>query len=546
MSKVADYLNEHILGEVTTHDSLRKRFSTDASVLSITPEMIVYPRITNDIRKIARFSWQLAEKGHVLPITVRGGGTDQTGAAIGSGVIVSTTAHMKAIFELDAKQKLVRLQPGVTFQALNSALALQGMHIPSYPASQAYSTIGGAIANNASGVLSGKYGDTGRWVHQLEVVLANGDILQTGRISKRELNRKKGLQTFEGEIYRQIDNIITDNKDMIEEKIASDVRDNIGYSGIAQVKQKDGSVDLAPLFIGSQGTLGIVSEAIMKTEFLSQNVLVGAVAFESYDAARDAIDILQAYEPSILEVIDAQLFESALQRGKKYAFYNDATEQGTVGALIVFGFDDFSERVRNKKAKRIIKTFTEPALALTIAADQLEAESLLALRDVAALAISPAHAAESAPPLFDGAYVPTERFEDFERSVEELAKKYDVTLPLYGHAGQGVFYARPVLQLKKVGDKQKVFKLLGDYANLVASHNGHLIGESGEGRLKAPFAYKQLDEDVIELFDAIRAVFDPQSVLNPGVKQQGNLKHLVSILRSEYDFAPFGDHAPTN
>lgn len=112
MSKVANYLNEHIQGEVTTNMAVRQAMSTDASVLSVMPEMVVYPRTTNDIRKIARFSNQLAEKGHMLPITPRGGGSDQTGAAIGKGIILNTTAHMDAIFELDAKQKLVRVQPG--------------------------------------------------------------------------------------------------------------------------------------------------------------------------------------------------------------------------------------------------------------------------------------------------------------------------------------------------------------------------------------------------------------------------------------------------
>lgn len=546
MSKVAEYLNEHILGEVSTSQVVRAAFATDASILAITPEMVVYPRTTNDIRKIARFSWQLAEKGHVLPITARGGGSDQTGAAIGSGVILNTTAHMNAIFELDAKQKLIRVQPGANFKTLNDALALQGLFIPSYPASVAYSTIGGAIANNASGILSGKYGATGRWINQLEVVLANGDVLQTGRISRRELNRKKGLQTFEGEIYRQIDNLINDNEELIESQIASDVRDNAGYSGIADVRQRDGSIDLLPLFVGSQGTLGVVSEVIMKAEYLNPQMAVGALAFDSYDAARDAIDEMKMLEPSILEVIDAKLFEDALARGKKYVFYNDAIDQGKVGAIILFSFDELSERARRKKEKKVVKLFAERATYLMIASDADEASSLLLLREVSGLVLSPADEGASVPPLVDGAYVPSERFEDFETAVEELAKKHHVEMPLYGHASEGVFYARPQLYLRKVGDKQKVFKLLGDYANLVSAHHGHLIGEAGEGRIKAPFAYKDLDDDVVALYGAIKAIFDPQGILNPGVKEAGDLKKLASALRPSYDLAQFVQHSPAN
>lgn len=546
MSKVAEYLSEHILGEVTTNKSVRNAFSTDASILSVTPEMVVYPRTTNDIRKIARFSWQLAEKGHVLPITARGSGSDQTGAAIGRGVIVNTTAHMNTIFELDSKQKLVRVQPGVLFKTLNDSLSLQGLHIPSAPVSAAYSTIGGAIANNASGVLSGKYGATDRWVHQLEVVLASGDVLQTGRISKRELNRKKGLQTFEGEIYRQVDNLISDNKELIASEVASDARDNAGYAGIANVKRPDGSIDLMPLFLGSQGTLGIVSEVIMKAEFLNTQVSVGALAFDTYDAARDAIDDLRQLQPSVLEVIEGQLFETAAKRGKKYAFYTEACQQGTVGAVILFSFDEFSERARRKKEKRVVKLLADRAQYLVISRDFVESNELLLLRDVSSYLLDPAGDEVSAPPLIDGAYVPSERFEDFATAVGELAKKHHVQLPIYGHANEGVFYARPEIHLKKTSDKQKIFKLISDYSNLVSAHSGHLIGESAEGRLKAPYACKQMSDEVVDLNAAIKNIFDPQGILNPDVKQPVELKTLVQMLRSEYSLASFANHSPSN
>lgn len=546
MSKVAEYLGEHILGEVTTNKAVRAAFSTDASVLTVMPEMVVYPRTTNDIRKIARFSWQLAEKGHILPITPRGGGSDQTGAAIGRGVIVNTTAHMNAIFELDTKQKLVRTQPGVLFKTLNDSLALQGLYIPSSPMSASYSTIGGAIANNASGVLSGKYGATARWVHQIEVVLASGDVLQTGRISKRELSRKKGLQTFEGEIYRQIDNLINDNKELIAAEVASDARDNAGYGGIADVKRPDGSVDLMPLFLGSQGTLGIVSEVIMKADFLNSQVSVGALAFETYDAARDAIDDLRQLQPSVLEVIEGELFDLAEKRGKKYAFYTEARQQGAVGAVILFSFDEFSERIRRKKEKKVVKLLADRSQYLAIGRDSVESSELLLLRDVSSYVLDPVGDDISAPPLLDGAYVPSERFEDFATAVAELAKKHHVKLPLYGHANEGVFYARPEIHLKKISDKQKIFKLIGDYSNLVSAHSGHLIGESGEGRLKAPYAYKQMSDEVVELNVAIKNIFDPQGILNPGVKQAMDLKAIVQLLRPEYSLANFANHSPSN
>src|SRR5690606_3006343 len=135
---------------------------------------------------------------------------------IGPGIILSMPAHMNRIFEYEPKQRLVRLQPGVNASALSSALALQGVRIPALPISSFYSTVGGAVANNSSSVISGKYGAMNEWVDRLEVVLASGEVIQTGRISKRELSRKKGLGTLEGDIYRAIDSLIEDNKELID------------------------------------------------------------------------------------------------------------------------------------------------------------------------------------------------------------------------------------------------------------------------------------------------------------------------------------------
>lgn len=543
MSKVAAYLQEHILGKVSTNPATLTAMSTDASVLRIMPEMVVYPRVTNDIRKVARFAFQLAEKGHVLPLTARGSGTDQTGAAIGKGIILNTTAHMNKIFEFDSKQRLIRLQPGANAQAVNDALSLHGMAIPSLPNSASYSTIGGAVMNNASGPASGRYGDTSEWVHQLEVILANGDVLQTERISKRELSKRKGLQTFEGEIYRSLDNLIEDNKALIAEKLTSDMRDNVGYSALAKVKQKDGSFDLTPLIVGSQGTLGIVSEMIMKAQFVSKQQHAAVAVFADKEVARDVLDKLSELTPTTLEYFEDSLFAEAAKQGRTFDFYKSA--DGLLGAVILISFDDFSERTRQHKMKKVNKIISSVGVE-AISAEGQQAEQLLSLREVTSYSLAPTAKGASAPPLVDGAYVPKERFEDFQIAVAALADKHRVVLPLHSRTLDNIVYARAVLQLQKVGDKQKIFKLMDEYSAIVDRHNGHLIGEAGEGRVKARFAYKALDEDVLEVFARVKAIFDPNGILNPGVKQSAELRQLVAELRPDYNIATLSHVVPFN
>jgi len=536
MSKIAGYLQEHLQGEVSTNSALRAAFSHDMSILEMTPEMIIYPRITNDIRKVMRFTWQLAEKGHVLPVTPRGGGTNNTGAAIGKGIIISTTAHMNDILEFDGKQRLIRLQPGVGTRTLSTALVLHGLAIPSFIRADSRATVGGAVADGATSWLSAVSGGIQTSTQQLEVVLANGDVLQTERLSKRDLNKRKGLQTFEGEIYRSLDNLIEDNKELIEQKIGVDTADSSGYSAIAKVKQRDGSFDLTPLFIGSQGTLGIISELIMKAEFSGAHYAVATIAFPTKEAARDSFEILRTFEPAFLEYFDNAFFETAARYGKKYDFY-----QQTDGAAIVIGFNDLSDRARRKKLQKVVKYFAKQEVTIDARDESLEAEELLGILDIGAYTVLPQEAHVASPPLFDNVFIPPERFEEFRGAVDILAQKYHTQLPIRYRILDSIVFTRPVLSFQKVGDKQKIFKLLEEFSSLVAQYSGTLVGVGGEGRVKTRFTQAQLDDDVRELYAAIKAIFDPYNLLNPGVKQTYELRELVSLLRNDYDTAPMRD-----
>jgi FAD/FMN-containing dehydrogenase len=536
MNKIAGYLQEHLQGEVSTNAALRAAFSHDMSILEMMPEMIVYPRVTNDIRKVMRFVWQLAEKGHVLPVTPRGGGTDTTGAAIGKGIIISTPAHMNEILEFDGKQRLIRLQPGVSAKSLQTALVLHGITIPSLIDSSSRVTIGGAVAGNITNRLSATVATIQASTQQLEVVLSNGDVLQTERLSKRDLSKRKGLQTFEGEIYRSLDNLIEDNKELIEQRIGTDTADNSGYSSIAQVKRRDGSFDLTPLFIGSQGSLGVVSELIIKAEFSNLRYVAAAMAFPGREAARDALDTLRAFQPAFLEYFDGAFFKSAAQYGKKYDFYQNAE-----AAVVLIGFNDFNERVRRKKLQKVIKQFSKQDVVIDASEESSEADELLAALDVGFYGAVPNEMHTSSPPLFDGAFIPAERFEEFQSALDLLGEKHRVALPIHYQALDSTVYSRPILSFQKVGDKQKVFKLLDEFSALVTQYGGSLIGTGGEGRVKTRFAQSQLEDDVRELYASVKAIFDPYTLLNPGVKQTYEIRELVSLLRSDYDTAATPD-----
>ena len=546
MNKIASYLQSHISGEVLVSESARNFFSTDASVLTIKPTLITYPRTTNDIRKIARFSWQLAEKGHKLPITARGNGTDQSGAAIGSGMIMVFPAHMHRILELDTKQKLVRVQPGVNFKSLQETMYTHGLFLPPYPASYIYSSIGGAIANNTAGEKSLKYGAMRDWVNRLEVVLANGEVIQTGRVSKRELEKKKGLATFEGEIYRAVDGIIMDNQEVIARYYDSInvSKNSIGYD-IGSVKRRDGSFDLTPLFVGSQGTLGIVAEAILHLTPHSPTTELVVASFDSLENAIDATGQLNALAPSAIEMVDHNLLDFvSKEKGTSVLKTVLGPDAPTPAVMLFIEFDELAERARAKKAKRALKLLQNMAVDLRRTTDHEEQEKLWSIRHSAATIVNYESGGKAALPIIEDGIVPQVAFHNYVQGVYELFKKYGLEAAVWGHAGDANLHMQPFFDLRKLTDRQKALKLMDEYNKMVIKLGGSIAAEHNDGRIRAPYVKAQCGEAMAEVFKQLKDACDPHGTLNPGVKVGTSMNDLVGILRNEYSIAHLADHLP--
>lgn len=543
MNKVASYLQEHLVGEVLTDQDVRNYFSTDGGVFKVTPSMVVYPRNTQDVRKVTRFSWQLAEKGHILPITPRGRGSDQGGAAIGKGIVMVFPAHMKRLLELDIKQKLARVQPGLNYLSFQQAIETHGLFLPPYPSSIDYATLGGAIANNTAGEMTVKYGATRHYVHSLEVVLANGEVIQTGRISRRDLDKRKGFTTFEGEIYRALDGIISDNWDLIQKHAAEPhvSKNSAGYA-LSQVKLKDGSFDLTPLFVGSQGTLGIVTEAILRLETFNPNTTLFKIDLHNLEDVSQVVDALMKLEPCALEVVDKNLLD----------FIDDVSPNRLKGVvekpypqlILLAEFDDKKDSMQLKKARQVQKMLKRANIPFYATQDYDEQQKLWAIRHSAAAVIWHVDGTKKALPIIEDGVVPREHFHMFVSQIYELFQKYGLRIAIWGHAGDANLHLQPFLDLGVLGDRQKVFKIMEEYYDMVLKLGGSTCGEHNDGRLRAPFLPKVYGEDMYKVFQAVKKAFDPYGTLNPGVKIDVTLKDVAPLLRNEYSMKHLADHLP--
>lgn len=542
MSKVAHYLQEHLLGEVVISNDVRAYFSTDASIFQLSPSVVVYPRNESDVRKVARFAWQLAERGRVLPLTARGAGSDQGGAALGGGAILAFPAHMNRILELDSKSGQVVVEPGINYGKLQQALQTHGRFLPPYPSSLEYSTVGGALANNASGEKSVKYGDTRAFTKSLRVVLANGEVIETGRLGKRELNKKLGLATFEGEIYRALDALLEEQQPLLDKVHFNVTKNTAGYD-LWDVKHKDGSFDLTPLFVGSQGTLGIITEATLETELHSPEVTLVAGYFDDVTAAAAAVQELRKLPemPSSIEMVDANLLDLVYQLNPNQL---KEFERPFPQVILFVEFDSPSDRTQKKLTKRTAKIMDKLAARYQVETEPEAQERLWRLRHTAAMVVAHAEGNLKAVPIIEDGVVPVDQLEAFVNGVYQIFQKHHLRVAVWGHVGDANLHVQPFLDLAQLGDRQKVFRLMEEYYALVLGLGGTTSGEHNDGRLRAPYLERQYGPEIYALFQKVKQIFDPHAMLNPGVKIDVTLDDIKPLLRSEYTVRHLYQHLP--
>lgn len=526
MNRIAKYLNQHVVGSVYSSPSVLTAYDTDRSILKAHPRVLAVPENTDDIRKLVRFSNQLAVKGVNLPVTVRGTGLDETGAAIGTGVVISME-KMNRIQEIDPRQRLVRLQAGVRLGELQPALALHGLTLPLNGNPDL--TIGGMMANHFSGSMSKKYGSIANYISQAEVVLSNGDVVQTAICRPRALERKKAVKSFEGQIYRELDGLLMASAKVVEQ-IPDPKTCLSGYALVTRCRRENKSFDLLPAFYGSQGTLGVVTEVILSCEIMRERPQYVAIMAKDVKQALKISYLAAKLEPAELNVYDALLFHEATEGKGTLKLFNKTVSED--GLLVMVAFDDMNARKRKRKVKKLSKILSSRIKYTVSDADnyndfvELKSMMLIYLND---------GMKSVRPPLVDDAYVPATRVADYHDLVQMLAGKYKIQLPMYGSPLTGHYSVRPKVDLSSVQGRQFTLAFMRDYSKLVTFCGGSLAGGAPEGRLKAVFTNQVMKAEVAEFYGEVKRIFDPYGVMNPGLKLEANLPAVVKRLRTSYN-----------
>lgn len=507
MNKVAVYLNRHISGNVFDKNSILEAYSTDRSILKIKPRFVAMPENTEDIRKLLRFINQLATKNYKLPISVWGSGLDTTGADLTQGIVVSTE-KMNKIKEIDAHDRLVHVEAGVTIDQLNSALSAHGLMLPIN--CDPHETIGALIANAPIDSFACKFGGIANFVERAEIVLPTGDCIQTSRLGKNGIVKKSSENTAEGSIYRDVLRLISENKELVES--FRDRHDFSGYPKIIHCSQNEGKAfDLLPIFFGSQGSLGVITEAILRVEVIPQIPRHIIATFNSIRTANEFLYFARKLKPLELDFYDLRIIKSAEESGKKSNLIKGNLENGF---LVYVSFCD-SAHQSQKKVEKCLEFLPKSAHAIT--ETPKNSDGFLEIFNVLTSYLNNDSDGERAP-LISNIYIPDDEIQNFVNNLHYLEEKYNIPLPIYGSYATNIYSIRPDLKITTNNGRKFIVNLLTDFNTLIKMHYGSLAGGSPEGRLKALFTNHDLTPTEKRFFKSIKESFDPNHILAPNIK----------------------------
>ncbi len=520
MGKITKYLNQLIVGNVFDTPEILEKYATDCSVLEIKPKFVAFPESTEDIRKLMRFFNQIASKEIPVTVNVRGSGLDESGADLGTGLIISTE-KLNRMLEIDPRERLVRVQAGMTLKELNTALSVSGLNIP--VGGHDNDTIGGLISNAPIDKYYGKYGGIYKFVERLEVVLANGDVLQTARYRKYAAAKKTTEKSLEGDIYRKTAKLI-DKQSKLINKITKDEHNSMGYYKITDVLRRE-SMDLKPLFFGAQGTLGVISEVILRAVPISKKPARTVVTFKSLEQAMDFMEMATALKPREINLFDLKIVQEARESGKNLDGVIRKLEDG----FVVFLSFDEKQNYHMKKMTALRDRF--PRSAKFIFEGPENQLTLNEFENALPNYLSNMRGGERVPVLTDF-YLPAENLENFLKDLKILGEKLDLDLALYGSYASSIYSLRPKFNLEEEGYNRKMATFLRAGAYVIDRQGGKLSGGTPEGRVKAVVTNSEMPEPEKALYEEIKKIFDQNNILGADIKLGASSKFTLTHLRT--------------
>lgn len=537
-------------GDTDDSAATKDVYSHDASLFEVRPELVVFPTNSADVQKLVATVKKQRRTNPTLSITARSAGTDMSGGAINESIIADFTKHFTNILSVNADSASV--EPGVYYRDFEKeTLKFQAL-LPPYPASRDMCTIGGMVNNNSGGEKSLQYGKTDNFVTELSVVLADGNEYVIKPLNRKELNLKMKQKDFEGDIYRRMFELVTENHTLLQAAKPKVSKDSTGYHLWNIWDPQNEIFDLTKLFVGAQGTLGLTTAMKFRLVPAPQHSGTLVIFLRSLKDLGKIINEVLKHKPATFEGFDN--YTLMLSFRLFLSFHKLIGWAETIklaiklipNALMLFKgipkmvlLVEFNGDTPEEVAKKVhnmrtsLSAYRHEAL---FEEDETEAKarkfwimrraSFKLLRDK----VKDKHTA----PYIDDLVVNPEHLPKFLPELRKILKKYKLLATIAGHMGDGNFHIIPLMKLEDQSERDKLEPSMREVNELILKYGGSLSGEHNDGLVRGPWLEEMYGKKVLNLMKDAKEILDKENIFNPHKKTDATWDYSFSHVRDHF------------
>ena len=540
-------------GDIDQNEKTLLNYSVDASVCQVMPSAVVFPKKAADITAVIQWARSESERGETIPISVRCAGTCMSGGSLCSGVVMDVSRYMNAIGSVETDEqgsKTITVQSGALYRDMERITLLSGFEMPVYPASKSIAGVGGMFANNCGGEKSLLCGKAANWITQTKHIFTDGNEYMVKPLTETELEQKITQNDYEGNVYKNLWELIQKNKIEIKKAKPNVSKNSAGYYLWNVWDEKTRMFDLNQLLAGSQGTLGIATEITWRLAPVSPASKMIVVMLPELSHLGDIVNILLPFQPDSIESYDDYSLKLAVK------FFPDFIKQlglwgaaklglqfipellmmirGGVPKLIVVaeftGPDDETIDKRLLPAFDSVKRFSYQTRVPTTDAEEqkywrIRRESFNLLRKHLS-------GLRTAPFIDDVCVNPT-CLPEFLPKLNALLSEYKLTYTVAGHAGNGNFHIIPLMDFRIPKTADVLLELSDRVYTLVQQYGGSITAEHNDGIIRTPYLHYMFSAKMLKIFESVKKLFDPNSILNPGKKTNATISYLREHIKRE-------------
>lgn len=607
-------------GDADDSEETLVKYSHDASLLEVRPKLVLFPKDSEDVKNLVKWVNNNSTRQDLasLSITCRCAGTDMSGGAIGESIILDFTRYMnklvggplplddfrkkgnKNIFSQKIKNypmvpSYISIEPGMFYRDFEKITLEKGLILPCYTASKSLNAMGGMFGNNSAGERTLKYGKMEDYILSSKIIFADGNEYVVRPLNQDELNKKMAQGDFEGNIYKKIFTLINKNEEEIKQakpnvsknsagyyiwNIISQSCQNFGKYALGDIGQgthfsqnpdnsgsKNFSFDLNKLLVGSQGTLGIITEMTLKIIPNNKHSKLVAIFMKDLKPLGHLVDEILTLNPETLETYDDKTMKLAVKffpdflkhKGLfgmikfMWSFLPEAFMMvgsffggGFPKLIILAEFAGDSEKEVETKCQVLksklkifnpdVKSGPRPnasGLKIHITKSKAEANKYWDIRRESFALLRKHIKGMRTAPFIDDIIVRPEFLPKFLPELNAILDNYDLVYTLAGHAGDGNFHIIPLMDFKRPDTAKIIMELSEQVYDLVIKYHGSITAEHNDGLIRTPYLNKMYGDRIVEIFKEIKEIFDPKNIFNPGkkvaTKNQGGSKEYIAL-----------------